>query len=121
MMAALFVSSLFLGSYLVYHALAGSVKFTHPGPVRYVYYAILISHVTLACTVPLLALWAVFHGLRAVGWQRREWTPEERTAARQKHRQIVRWAWPIWIYVSVTGVAVYAMLYHLWPSEAVSS
>jgi uncharacterized membrane protein YozB (DUF420 family) len=117
MLAALGVSAAFLVSYLTYHAIAGSVRFTHPGAVRYVYYAILLSHVLLAFTVPFLALAAAFFGTRALGWGRAAGLlPEIRARSRANHIKIVRWAYPIWLYVSVTGVAVYAMLYHLWPS-----
>jgi uncharacterized membrane protein YozB (DUF420 family) len=117
MLAALGVSAAFLVSYLIYHAIAGSVRFTHPGPVRYVYYGVLLSHVLLAFTVPFLAIAAAVFGVRALGWGRAAaLAPEARTRSRLTHVRIVRWAYPIWLYVSVTGVLVYAMLYHLWPS-----
>jgi len=117
MLTALGVSAAFLVSYLAYHAIAGSVRFTHPGAVRYLYYAILLSHVLLAFAVPFLALAAAFFGTRALGWGRFAVLPPEiRARSRAKHIKIVRWAYPIWLYVSITGVAVYAMLYHLWPS-----
>jgi uncharacterized membrane protein YozB (DUF420 family) len=120
MLAALAVSALFLVSYLVYHAIAGSVRFTHPGAVRYVYYAVLLSHVLLAFTVPFLAIAAALLGARALGWGRAAALPiEARTRSRKAHLKLVRWAFPIWLYVSVTGVIVYAMLYHLWPSADV--
>jgi putative membrane protein len=117
MVAALGVSAAFLVSYLTYHAIAGSVRFTHEGPVRYVYYGVLLSHVLLAFTVPFLAVAAGLFGMRALGWGRAAALPvEARTRSRLAHVRIVRWAYPIWLYVSVTGVLVYAMLYHLWPS-----
>jgi uncharacterized membrane protein YozB (DUF420 family) len=117
MLAALTVSAAFLVSYLIYHAIAGSVRFTHPGAIRYVYYAVLLSHVLLAFTVPFLAIAAGVFGVRALGWGRAVQLPDEdRLRSRQIHIRIVRWAFPIWLYVSVTGVVVYAMLYHLWPS-----
>jgi uncharacterized membrane protein YozB (DUF420 family) len=118
MLAALLVSTLFLTSYLTYHfAVQLTVKFTHPGPVRYVYYGILLSHVLLAVAVPFLAVLAVIFGAAAVGWgPAAEWGAEHRARYRDKHLKLVRWAYPIWLYVSVTGVAVYFMLYHLWPS-----
>ena len=120
MLAALGVSAAFLVSYLAYHTIAGSVRFTHPGPVRYVYYAVLLSHVLLAFTVPFLAIAAGLFGMRALGWGRAAaLPPEARTRSRATHVRIVRWAYPIWLYVSVTGVLVYAMLYHLWPSADV--
>jgi uncharacterized membrane protein YozB (DUF420 family) len=118
MIAALATSAVFLTSYLTYHfAVHLTVKFTHPGPIKWVYYAILLSHVLLAITVPFLAIAAAIFGSRAVGWGRAAaLSPEERALFRAKHIRIVRWAYPIWMYVSVTGVVVYAMLYHLWPS-----
>jgi putative membrane protein len=120
MLAALTVSAVFLVSYLVYHAIAGSVRFTHPGAVRYVYYSVLLTHVLLAFTVPFLAIAAAVFGARALGWGRAAALPvEARTRSRMTHLRIVRWAYPIWLYVSVTGVVVYAMLYHLWPSADV--
>jgi putative membrane protein len=117
MIAAVSVSALFLASYLTYHAIAGSVRFTHPGAVRYVYYAVLLSHVLLAFAVPVLAAVALWHGARALGWGWAAATPADlRASARRRHMRVVRWAYPIWLYVSITGVLVYAMLYHLWPS-----
>jgi putative membrane protein len=117
MLAALGVSAAFLVSYLVYHSIAGSVRFTHPGAVRYVYYFILLTHVLLAFTVPFFAIFAAVFGARALGWGRAAALPvDERTRFRLKHIRLVHWAFPIWLYVSVTGVVVYVMLYHLWPS-----
>ncbi|MBL9161330.1 MAG: DUF420 domain-containing protein [Planctomycetaceae bacterium] len=118
MLSALFVSAMFLTSYLTYHfAVELTVRFTHPGPVKYAYYAILLSHVLLAVTVPFLALAATIYGIRAVGWGKAAaLPPEEKARNRAKHLKVVRWAFPIWLYVSVTGVVVYLMLYHLWPS-----
>ncbi|HEX6961488.1 MAG TPA: DUF420 domain-containing protein [Lacipirellula sp.] len=117
MLAALAVSAAFLVSYLIYHAIAGSVRFTHAGSVRYFYYAVLLSHVLLAFTVPFLAIAAGVFGARALGWGRAAQLPEDaRLRSRLAHIRIVRWAFPIWLYVSITGVIVYAMLYHLWPS-----
>jgi uncharacterized membrane protein YozB (DUF420 family) len=98
MLAAVAVSALFLTSYLVYHAQVGSVRFQGEGPVRGLYLAILLTHTVLAAAVPVLAglsLW------RAFGRRYR------------LHRRIARWTVPIWLYVSVTGVVVYWMLYHL--------
>ena len=121
MLAAFFVSCLFLISYLTYHALEGSVKFTHPGAVRYFYLAILASHVLLAMTVPFLALWTLGVGLKATGWRPGHGAPAtdslapEMAKTRQKHRRLAHWTFPIWLYVSITGVVVYLMLYQLWP------
>ncbi len=119
MVAAFAVSTAFLVSYVTYHSIAGSVPFTHPGPIRYVYFAVLISHVGLALTVPFLAVTAMWYGSRALGWGRAAaLDPASRARFRGKHLRLVRWAFPIWLYVSVTGVVVYAMLYHIWPSDA---
>jgi len=96
MLAACACSTLFLISYLVYHYQVGSVPFKGIGTVRVVYFAILISHTILAAAVVPLALITLIRALR------------ERFDA---HRKIARWTFPIWLYVSVTGVIVYAMLY----------
>jgi len=98
MLAAFGCSSLFLISYLVYHFQVGSVGFKGQGWIRPVYFTILITHTILAATVVPLALITLFRALR------------ERFDA---HRRIARWALPIWLYVSVTGVVVYLMLYRL--------
>ncbi|WP_350208161.1 DUF420 domain-containing protein [Botrimarina sp.] len=123
MVAALVVSAAFLGCYLYYHfAINLTVKFTHPGPVRYFYYALLASHVLLAMTVPFLALWAAWLGTRALAQPRAAGSVSGEAGAatpstdfRQRHRRVVRWAFPIWLYVSVTGVLVYFMLYWWFP------
>jgi uncharacterized membrane protein YozB (DUF420 family) len=108
MFAAFGVSVVFLVSYLTYHQLLyvnegiRGVPFTGPQPIRSFYYALLISHVLLAAAVPVLAIGTIYHGVKD---------------NRLKHR---RWAWrtfPIWLYVSVTGVVIYAMLYHVYPSR----
>jgi putative membrane protein len=96
MIAACATSSLFLLCYLVYHAQVGSVPFTRQGLVRPLYFTILITHVTLAATVVPLALVTLSRGLKARYAQ---------------HRRIARWTLPIWLYVSVTGVLVYVLLY----------
>ena len=98
MLAAFTVSVLFLISYLVYHAQVGAVRFRHPGRIRTVYLSILLSHTLLAATVPVLAVITLSRGLKAHF---------------PRHRAIARWTLPIWLYVSVTGVVVYLMLYHL--------
>ena len=100
MIAAAITSAVFLASYLTYHARVGSVRFTGQGPVRTVYFTILISHTILAVAVLPLVLRTLYLGLR-----RRD----------DKHRRIARWTFPIWLYVSVTGVVVYVMLYRLYP------
>jgi len=96
MLAALATSALFLVCYTIYHAQVGSVRFTRQGFVRPVYFTILITHVTLAATVLPLALVTAARALK--GDYRR-------------HKKIARWTFPIWLYVSVTGVLVYVLLY----------
>jgi len=96
MLAAFSTSSLFLICYVVYHAQVGSVRFTRQGLVRPLYFAILITHVTLAAAVLPLAIVTLSRGLKA---------------RYDRHRAIARWTLPIWLYVSVTGVLVYVLLY----------
>ena len=96
MIAAFATSSVFLICYLVYHAQVGSVRFTREGFVRPLYFTILITHVTLAASVLPLAVITMTRGLKG------------RFA---RHRAIARWTFPIWMYVSVTGVLVYVLLY----------
>jgi uncharacterized membrane protein YozB (DUF420 family) len=118
MLLAFVVSIAFLACYAWYHYQVGSVKFTHPGGIRYVYYVILASHVLLAATVPFLAIRQIYLGLRAVGWwpsPGMEGGQSIAAACRVKHRLLARWTYPIWLVVSATGVIVYVMLYHLWP------
>ncbi len=100
MIAAFGVSTAFLASYLTYHALYGSTRFTGQGWVRPVYFAMLISHVTLAAAVVPLALVTLRRAFRADF---------------ARHRKIARITFPIWMYVSVTGVLVYWVLYQLYP------
>jgi|SRR5581483_2748716 len=96
MLTAFAVSSLFLVSYLVYHFQVGSVRYQKTGPIRTVYLSILATHTLLAAAVPPLAIVTLNRGL---------------SARFDKHRLIARWTLPIWLYVSVTGVVVYLMLY----------
>jgi uncharacterized membrane protein YozB (DUF420 family) len=98
MIAAFASSTLFLISYLVYHYQVGSVPFTGQGPIRMVYFAVLLSHTILATAVVPLALITLF---RAVNLRF------------ESHRRIARWTLPIWLYVSTTGVVVYMMLYRM--------
>src|SRR5262245_4349271 len=98
MQTAFATSCLFLICYLVYHFQVGSVRFQKTGAIRTVYLAILLTHTVLAATVPVLAIITLRRG---------------RAARYDRHRRIARWTLPIWLYVSVTGVVVYAMLYHL--------
>lgn len=98
MIAALVSSSLFLASYLYYHFHVGSVHFQGQGWSRPVYFSILISHTTLAVVIVPMVIITLSRALR------------ERY---DRHRAIARWTYPLWLYVSVTGVIVYFMLYHL--------
>ncbi|MGE3842736.1 MAG: DUF420 domain-containing protein [Vicinamibacterales bacterium] len=97
MIAALGCSALFLTSYVIYHYNAGSKPFEGQGLLRPIYFAILITHVILAAVIVPLVLMTVSRAFR------------ERFA---EHRRIARWTLPLWLYVSVTGVIVYLMLYH---------
>jgi uncharacterized membrane protein YozB (DUF420 family) len=112
MLAAFFVSSAFLACYLWYHAQVGSVKFTATGAVRTVYLSMLASHIILAATVPFLAVLTIRSGYRSIG------ESPDQAALRRRHRRLAWWTFPIWLYVSITGVAVYVMLYHLYPPNA---
>lgn len=96
MIAAFTTSSVFLICYVIYHAQVGSVRFTRQGFVRPLYFTILITHVTLAAAVLPLAIVTLSRGLKA---------------RFKQHRAIARWTLPIWLYVSVTGVLVYVLLY----------
>ncbi|HSM14461.1 MAG TPA: DUF420 domain-containing protein [Thermoanaerobaculia bacterium] len=98
MLGALTCSALFLASYLVYHFEVGSVRFPGTGTVRTVYLAILLTHTVLAAILPVLVAITVVRALRSRFAQ---------------HRRIARWTLPIWLYVSVTGVVVYWMLYRV--------
>jgi putative membrane protein len=98
MIAALVCSTLFLTSYLVYHAQVGSVRFPGTGLPRTIYLSILLTHTILAATVPVLAVITVWRAYRK---------------RFDRHKAIARWTLPIWLYVSVTGVVVYWMLYQV--------
>ena len=98
MLAAFGVSVLFLICYVIYHAQVGSVRFQGQGWLRPVYFTILVSHVLLAATVPLFAIVTLRRALKGDF---------------AKHRKIARVTYPIWLYVSITGVVVYLMLYRL--------
>ena len=121
MLAAFAVSCAFLVCYLIYHlGQVGHVKFTAAGTVRYVYYTILISHIILAVTVPFLAVATIYFGLVGHGWFfAEERSADDRLRMLALHRTLAWWTFPIWLYVSVTGVVVYVMLYHLWPPGSV--
>ena len=98
MSAALLVSSVFLASYLGYHARVGSVRFQGTGGMRWAYFALLISHTVLAAAIVPLALRTLYLAARG---------------RFEAHRRIARWTLPLWLYVSVTGVVVYWMLYRM--------
>ena len=100
MIAAVTASALFLACYLFFHYKAGNILFLGQGWARPLYFAILISHVTLAMVIVPLAVITLNRGLRA---------------RYDKHRAIARWTWPLWMYVSITGVLVYFMLYRWFP------
>jgi uncharacterized membrane protein YozB (DUF420 family) len=102
MLSAFAASTLFLLTYLLHHYQVGSVPFRGQGWVRPVYFTLLVSHVTLAAAVVPLALLTIYRG-----W----------TARLERHVRIARWTLPIWLYVSVTGVLVYLMLYRLAPAR----
>lgn len=116
MVTAFAVSALFLVCYLIYHGAlqyytgSGSKKFAGVGIIRPIYYSILISHVGLAFFVAVLAPWTLWKGWSADRAAQRgqisDWTG---------HRQLAKVTFPIWVYVSVTGVVIYFMAYH-WPS-----
>ena len=98
MIAALVTSTLFLTSYVIYHVQVGSVPFKGTGWIRTVYFAVLIPHVILAAAIVPPILITASRGL---------------SAKYDKHRRIARWTLPLWLYVSITGVIVYLMLYQL--------
>ena len=98
MLAAVATSTAFLVSYVYYHLHVGSVHFQGQGLARPIYFGILFTHTLLAATIPPLVIITLTLGLR-----RRD----------QRHRRIARWTYPIWVYVSITGVVIYLMLYHL--------
>ena len=100
MISAFCVSVVFLISYLVYHANSGIVYYQKTGLIRYVYFTILYTHTPLAAAVPVLAIITLRRALKA-----------QQTGDFSRHRRIARWTLPIWLYVSVTGVVVYLMLY----------
>lgn len=98
MIAALVTSAVFLTSYLIYHAQVGSVRFPGTGLPRTIYLTILLTHTVLAAAVPFLA------GITAWRAYKKQWA---------RHVRIAKWTLPIWLYVSVTGVVVYWMLYQM--------
>lgn len=103
MLSATAVSAAFLTCYLIYHFYAGHVTFTQGGFIRAVYLVVLLTHIVLAAVTPILVIITLYRALRN---------------QIDKHRRIARWTLPIWLYVSVTGVIVYLMLYRIYPSQA---
>lgn len=102
MVSAFTTSTLFLASYLIYHFNVGSVKFQGQGAVRIVYFSILLTHTVLAVVIVPMIFVTFARALKGNFPQ---------------HRRIAKWTLPIWLYVSVTGVIVYLMLYHLYPAR----
>jgi uncharacterized membrane protein YozB (DUF420 family) len=100
MLSAFGVSTVFFISYLTYHYHVGDVRFQGYGPLRPVYFTMLISHIALAAAIVPLALITLTRALRGNF---------------VKHRRIARWTWPVWIYVSITGIVTYLMCYQLYP------
>ena len=101
MLAAVVTSTLFLASYLTYHFLAAGVtRFVEPAWFRPIYLTILLTHTVLAVAVLPLVLITLTRALRGQF---------------DRHRNIARWTWPIWMYVSVTGVLIYLLLYQIFP------
>ena len=98
---AVVTSTLFLISYLTYHYYHGDTRFLGQGIIRPIYFAILITHVILAIVIVPLVLITLYRALRLDFI---------------RHRRIARWTLPLWLYVSVTGVIVYLMLYHFYPT-----
>ena len=100
--AAVISSTVFLASYLTYHYFHGTSRFMGQGIVRPIYFSILISHTMLAVVIVPLVIVTLFRAARAQF---------------QRHRRIARWTLPLWLYVSVTGVILYLMLYQIYPSH----
>ena len=100
MLSAFAVSTAFFVSYLIYHYHVGDVRFQGHGLIRPVYFSILITHIILAAAIVPLVLMTLWRALRGDF---------------SRHRRIARWTWPIWMYVSVSGVVVYLMCYQMYP------
>ena len=103
MVGALTTSTLFLASYLYYHYFAGRTSFPNPHWFRPIYLFILLTHTVLAMAIVPMVFWTVIQAIR------RRW---------EGHRRIARWTWPVWMYVSVTGVMIYLLLYQIFPQPA---
>ena len=102
MLAALTTSALFLASYLYYHFHAGRTVFKGPPLARTIYLTILLTHTILAVVIVPMILMTLNRAVRGFF---------------ERHKAIARWTWPLWMYVSITGVVIYFMLYHLYPSR----
>ena len=100
--SAVVTSTLFLASYLTYHYYHGATRFAGQGMARPIYFVILISHTILAIVIVPLVLVTLFRATRGDF---------------ERHRKIARWTLPVWLYVSVTGVIVYLMLYRIYPGQ----
>lgn len=103
MLAALTFATIFLVSYLIRASISGTHPYPGEGLDKTIYLIILISHMILAALIVPFVLWATWLGLKM---------------RRKTHRKVVRWLWPVWIYVSLTGIAVYLLLYHIGPKLA---
>jgi uncharacterized membrane protein YozB (DUF420 family) len=106
MIAAVVASSLFLAGYLYYHAHAGVIHFQGQGAVRPVYFSILITHTILAAIIVPLVIITL-----ARAWR----------GSFDRHKAIARWTFPVWLYVSITGVVIYVMLYRLYAAGSLAS
>ena len=102
MISALVVSTLFFVFYLYYHSVVGNIPFAGQGMIRPIYFAVLITHVILAAAIVPLIIATVSFVIRGKS---------------HKHRSVARWTLPIWLYVSVTGVLIYLLAFHIYPPE----
>ena len=102
MLGAVFVSCLFLISYITYHYQHGATSFTRQGIIRFIYFSVLLSHTILAAVTLLLVPLTLFQAVRSNF---------------ERHKRIARWSYPIWLYVSITGVLIYLTLYHWFPPD----
>jgi uncharacterized membrane protein YozB (DUF420 family) len=102
MLSALITSTVFLACYLYYHFHAGRTRFANPEWFRQYYLAILLTHTVLAVVIVPMILRSVFLGLKN---------------RREEHKKLSRWTWPLWMYVSVTGVVIYFLLYQIFPQK----
>lgn len=102
MVGALCTSTLFLASYLYYHSFAGRTSFQDPQWFRPIYLVILLTHTVLAAGIVPMVIWTVVRAIQ------RRW---------ESHKRIARWTWPVWMYVSITGVVIYLLLYQIFPQK----